>query len=386
MAYTFSLPSVTVLSDSQKAALYAEAEDVFIISGCPGSGKTTVALLRSRGKKFDSKYHYTVWANLLFGYLLNLSPQLDVGESYFSTFHSWFWGRYRKSSWSRSEPFDEAGISESFDEDNSNHGEYYEEFQLDEGQDLPLVVRAGLSKISNKLVICMDEAQDVMGMSTDLGNEVTNTMELCREYGKSPISIKLTTNWRNTKPIFLLSKAIVPEINSTIKCDNYAKEKGILPILYKLPGNDIIFEKIVEIIKGESGRNIGIMHDSLNVLNELNGFLKEAGVETTIYNGNEHRRRSYQEKRTFLKSMSNVVLCTFKSCKGLEFNTVIVPEISHLSDDLTSKKGYYVGCTRAQDRLVLFQNTNSYNLPNWFQGISSDLYEVISNNQESDLF
>ena len=50
MPYTFSLPGTGDLSTDQRFALKTEPKDVFIISGCPGSGKTTVALLDQKVK------------------------------------------------------------------------------------------------------------------------------------------------------------------------------------------------------------------------------------------------------------------------------------------------------------------------------------------------
>ena len=172
MPYTFSLPSIAALSQGQKIALNAESKDVFILSGCPGSGKTTVALLRAKGKGSDPRFHFTVWAQMLYGYLLGLSGQLEVGESYFSTFHSWFMRKFRIKT------FDSKGINiEGIVSTLQEQGILFDEFQLDEGQDLPVEVRSALSLITRKLVICMDEAQDVTGASSGIGRAIDDTID-----------------------------------------------------------------------------------------------------------------------------------------------------------------------------------------------------------------
>ena len=163
MPYQFSLPSINDLSRDQRIALLANMEEVFIISGCPGSGKTTVALLRARNKGADPKSHYTVWANLLYGYLLNIAPLLKVSEGHFSTFYSWFYWNYGRPNGVQG--FNQEGPNiEGIKRCLNNASIKYDEFQLDEGQDLPLEIRCGLAGITKKLVICMDPAQDVQGV------------------------------------------------------------------------------------------------------------------------------------------------------------------------------------------------------------------------------
>lgn len=373
MPYTFSNPGTLDLSRSQRIALQAPADDVLIISGCPGSGKTTVALLRSKGRGADQRYHYTVWANLLYGFLLNSAGTLGLDESHFSTFFTWFGRTYRERG------FDHQGYrTDVIVSTLRRGGQKFTELQLDEGQDIPLKVRCALSMATQKMVICMDPAQDVQGYCDKDINEIQATIDHLRsEYNRSPMAIQLSTNWRNTQPVFEFAKQIVPELNNQTAVSNFSKQRGDLPQFYEFDNIDQISQRIIRIIQNEPGRNIGIFDDSLETLKKINQALKNAGLNTTIYNNYEHNKRDRAEKTRFFRSMNNIILSTFTSCKGLEFNTVIIADISKLSDDLTKKKGYYVGCTRAQENLIIFRDTSAMQIPNWFQQIDRSTYKKL---------
>ena len=374
MPYTFSLPGTGDLSTDQRFALKTEPKDVFIISGCPGSGKTTVALLRSKGKGSNSKFHYTVWANMLYGYLLNVSNQLEVSESHFSTFWSWFYRNFKYIDFNNP-----SRIAQTL------HGArvMFDELQLDEGQDIDIEIRTALASISKKMIICMDPAQDVNGTCNQHEDEIQKSIRYLESQGKSPKHIRLDVNWRNTQQIFAFSKSIIPEINSSIQISRFVKQ-GDKPKLFKLDGQNKIFEKVVELINEEGGRNIGILSDSPTELKSLQNHLSNKNISSSRYCTQEHRRRNSTEKRKFLTSMENVILSTFISCKGLEFDIVIFLDISNFSDDFKKKKGYYVGATRALTKLIMFKDTSNYSLPSWFNRIDNSLYDEIGSSNSFD--
>ena len=83
MPYKYAPPALTDLNRDQRMAHGFDGAnvDVLILTGCPGSGKTTVSMLRNGGRDC-SKRHYAVYANLLRGYLINSAGQLNVPESF----------------------------------------------------------------------------------------------------------------------------------------------------------------------------------------------------------------------------------------------------------------------------------------------------------------
>lgn len=73
----------------------------------------------------------------------------------------------------------------------------------------------------------------------------------------------------------------------------------------------------------------------------------------------------YEDKYAFpdgCPQLKNVHITTFKSAKGLEFDTVIIPDFNKMSSIVGSYnvdwQDFYVGCTRARSNLFLFSNSN----------------------------
>jgi len=63
------------------------------------------------------------------------------------------------------------------------------------------------------------------------------------------------------------------------------------------------------------------------------------------------------EKRDELNNLKNIIVTTFKSAKGLEFQAIIMPNIqTALTRQFKTREHYYVGCTRAKEQLYLIFN------------------------------
>lgn len=381
MPYTYAPPAVTDLNlDQQMAFSWDESKDVLILTGCPGSGKTTVAMLRNGGQDCANR-KYAVYANLLLGYLLNSAKDLNVPESFFQTFHSWAW--QESGGWNP--PADKPQmLGESWDRWfvrwSAKQTSRLREFTLDEGQDLPLEVRCSLTHFTETLVISMDEAQDVR--SECEGNELLRTMNYLQStLGKTVSHFKLSKNWRNTKSVFEFSRAIVPEMNALTQGVDFDQGDGEKPQLFKFDSSEDYFDELIAIIRNATGLNVAVLCDSLNQLRILHKTLGNAGFDTTKFDSSEFKKiRGRAAKNTFLKGMSNIVLSTFQSCKGLEFDVVVLADVAGMSDDLSKRKGYYVGCTRARSQLVLLFDRSSGDMPNWLQQFELsklELFETI---------
>ena len=62
------------------------------------------------------------------------------------------------------------------------------------------------------------------------------------------------------------------------------------------------------------------------------------------------------ERNHVENNLKNILVTTFKSAKGMEFDTVIIPEFQLLTNEF--KTQYFVGCTRAKSNLFVFSKSS----------------------------
>ena len=90
-----------------------------------------------------------------------------------------------------------------------------------------------------------------------------------------------------------------------------------------------------------------------------------------------------QDKQSVL---GKIHISTFKSAKGLEFDTVIIPQIELIDDAFTNQLNeYYVALTRAKTNLILLSNKRVENIYK-FNKIDSSLYDKISYTEQKSLY
>ena len=120
--------------------------------------------------------------------------------------------------------------------------------------------------------------------------------------------------------------------------------------------NDEQNDAIIEIINdfGSSTHNIAILVPWKKHVKVFEEVLESNGI-------NGFSAFAAGDGFTSCPPIENIHITTFKSAKGLEFDTVIIPNFE-LYNKITGKfniewKDYYVGCTRAKSNLFLISNS-----------------------------
>lgn len=331
--YYFRLPALTELTISQQAAL--EETGQVAISGGPGTGKSVVSLYRhitnhSNGRK-----------SLLITYTTTLAKYLAACC------------RLQTPNASKNVRTSLKGCPKSY--------EQFYEVIIDEAQDLD---KDYYDKISNfKVSYGADDSQILYPEHSSHEAELQNRYP-------SNVAYTLDKNFRNTQSIMNFARKAFPNAFIPMSLINaLSNNPGEPPTLIITGGNafgetsnakqNSAIKQIIDAFSNDV-TNIAILVPFKNGVKSFKNILKEMGITDFSY--------YYEDLNDFphgCNSIKNVHITTFKSAKGLEFDTVIIPNFDNMNN-LIGKyhiewNDYYVAVTRTRSNLYLM---SSINIPN----------------------
>lgn len=325
--YYFNLPPITQLTIDQQAAL--NETNAIALSGGPGTGKSVVSLWRhisnhQRNKQSQLLTYTTTLAMYL--RMCSKSQNKKASENVDSSY-SWL-----------------------------NKASKRDEIIVDEAQDLPSSYYERLIKYSSVISYGADDAQILYPDNSTTQSQLKTIFPSNRNY-------QLSRNFRSTQRIMQFAKAAFIDAyipSSTIA--NLSNNVGELPIMLISGGNklDMSNDKqdaaIINIIRTFTGEthNIAIL---LPWKNQVREFYNKI-------NGTYPCSRYYEDRNDFPNGcgpISNIHITTFKSSKGLEFDTVIIPNFDKMFDNIPAHlplkwQDFYVAVTRARSNLYLIVN------------------------------
>lgn len=338
MPYYFNLPLVTELTPDQQMAV--DEPNPLALSGGPGTGKSVVCLWR------HIRNHSTGVSNSL---LLTYTKTLE---------------HYLRAS------------AQTQDEDSSQHidrvfwwithnATSYDEIIIDEGQDVNKEKFSRFLNYTEKLTFGADERQSMYLSNEDL-NELLNWFNTDQCFNDN-VRITLNRNFRNSKEILLFTRSVFPNFLIPHNTIAGARATGLKPIM-KLDlgwGAENQIDEIISIINdfNSDTHNIAVLVPFTNQVENFYSLINneiDTNIEVTMYQ-NEHEE---------FTGLSGVHITTFKSSKGTEFDTVIIPEFDSYSWNLTNRPNvvaendYYVAFTRAKTNLFLLCRNGFPNIGN----------------------
>lgn len=324
MAYYFELPTFTQLTNNQRLAL--EEDDAIALSGGPGTGKTVVSLWR------HIRNHELGQRDSL---LLTYTKTLEF---------------YLKSTASRQNYTASSNIGRTYCwinncKDNGAEKRDYDEIIIDEAQDVGGNNYDTISNYTKMVSYGADDAQSLYQDSCSLSY-------LQRKFSNNE-DYELSQNFRNSREILEFTKSVFPYINIPHNIMSSSITTGKKPFLQELGFRnfeELVVDNIVEITEefSASTHNIGVLLPSERQVN--------------IYYERLQRRIScskYYSSMEGFDSLERIHVTTFKSAKGLEFDTVIIPGFDSYdwfienTGGTFSENDYYVALTRAKRNLFL---------------------------------
>ena len=337
MPYYFRLPTDEELTLPQKAAIN-EIEQI-ALSGGPGTGKSVVSLYRHLSNHENSNRSLLITYTTTLARYLSECCRLRNPEA----------SRYVRSAY--------AG--------RPKRSENFSEIIIDEAQDLDVEYFDQISGFN--ISYGADDAQI-------LYPEHSSTKEELEERFKNNVEYVLDRNFRSTLAIMKFARVAFPNAyipQNTL--DALANNPGEKPTLIVTDGNPLFNEnarsirdnairEIIETFRADT-YNIAILLPFKNTVKEYHDILDEMDIAHSFY---------YEDQKEFPNGcppIDNVHITTFKSAKGLEFDTVLVPDFGSMDYlcnkyDVIDWNDFYVAVTRARTNLYLFSNNNIPQLNN----------------------
>lgn len=329
------------LDDDQIKVLTATLDKSCIVSGCAGSGKSVLALIKAQRiqKERGNDYEIIVYTKALCRYMESGRKALGLNNPFYYL-HKW------KRSWC------------------DKQADY---IIVDEIQDFTSEEIQGFINAARKNFFFFgDNAQSIY---YDPGRNVAlEDIGYLLPQDNKPKMWELYRNYRLPIQVARFVQYVGIDLNpfeeSTYK--NAGGDDSIPHVLqYESPIEQI------EAIK----RIIGDRLTDAAILLPLNEQVKEVGKILTSLEVNYEQQ--YRDREDFRNSKdnldfntSNLKLMTYHSAKGLQFETVFLP-LLETSDIEAKRKALYVAMTRTYKQLYIMY---SGNLPNVLADIPAELY------------
>ena len=320
MAYYFRLPVITDLTIAQQSVL--NEPKPLAVSGGPGTGKSVVSLWRhirnhSRNKK-----------SLLLTYTKSLEAYLKASASSENT---------------------NAGnnVARTYDWTTNNQNSSFEEIIIDEAQDVELARYEVINKLTPMVSFSADDNQMLYPSRGVKEQDLHGLFPSNTRY-------ELSDNFRNTIEIVRFVKSMFP-----LRLISDGHENGEKPRLILTNQNRTIQENvIIDILNNfkSDTHNIAILVPLKSHVDSWYNFLIAKGFNTSRFVNTDGE----------IGTIENIHVTTFKSSKGLEFDTIILPDFNAYLQNISSlnvveENDYYVVFTRARRNIFLLDNSASLN-------------------------
>ena len=353
----FELPSYNELSADEDGVLALALDESAVVVGGPGSGKTLMALYRAKLMHDLGRPTFMLMYNrLLSSYTKTAVKSLGI-SSIVDTYHHWFpnfWKRHYGSfppkidrwtfDWSECK---RTLISRPMPTAMKRH------LIVDEGQDLPTDLYLLLKPMSRSLIVFADQNQRITEhQSTVADIQAATGIELL---------LQLRANMRNTPEIaefasyFDVGLRLGPDSSQPrVPGHPDAETKDRRPRLIAHAKLHEAISYIAAYERANPWETIGVLLPLKDSVRQFYNRLRDKTSNPVQIYLNRSERRPGDSLVDL--STSGLKVITWASCKGLEFDSVFLPELQTVredprSDDLRMK--LYVACTRARRALTL---------------------------------
>ncbi len=251
---------------------------------------------------------------------------------------------------------------------------------IDEGQDFEpgfykFIQMCGRQLNHGALTVLADENQRLEEDRHSSLDEIKTALRITK---KPERQFVLTKNFRNTTPIAKLAGHFYAGLPTGIP--EYPDKLGMQPILIENMNVDKQIEHISNILKLRGSLEVGVIVDDET---DRKYFYEQLTENLKNYQVQTYTSREFNLSESLVFDRQGVVsVLNRKSCKGLEFDMVFVPQLQKMKvedSNLTNfKMNMYVICSRARTELIFMCDKGELEPPEvlkYFPSKSSQLIE-----------
>ncbi len=332
------------LDEDQIQVLMATLDKSCIVSGCAGSGKSVLALIKAQRiqKEKGTNYQIIVFTKALCNYMNSGKKELGLTKPFY---YHWVWQNRL----------------------NAPHSDYV---IVDEIQDFSVAeIEEFITSTNKNFFFFGDTAQSIyQGLKDTIAvDEIRTSIPTAR----SAKEWELYKNYRLPLPVARFVQPIGVDLPPFIESTYKSQEKE-LPRVIKYESKAKQLEAIHRIIESNNMDDVAILlPDNETVLKTYQALSSMGGNYEYRYNDREDFRNNVDNLNF---DSTNPKIMTYHSAKGLQFETIFIPFIEDFVEDGDSnQKALYVAMTRTYRNLyVVFSNQ----LPSLLSKIESKLYKT----------
>jgi superfamily I DNA/RNA helicase len=317
------------LDDDQIRVLMAVLEKSCVVAGCAGSGKSVLALIKAQRvqKEKGNNYKIIVFTKALCRYMNAGKEVLQLENDFF---YYWDWKNRR----------------------NAPSADY---IIVDEIQDFTKEeIEEFIAATNKNFFFFGDTAQSIYdGLKETLPvEEVRNLLPQDRR----PKFFELYRNYRLPIPVARLVQHVGIDLDGYDE-SIYKSKETVMPKFLKYQNVDEQVKSIVDIIRNNALTDVGILLPHNENVWKFHTLLNNCHLDHEIKYEDRQEWTNRVDNLNF--TTENPKVMTYHSAKGLQFETVFIPDIEELTTDTqrrkSEQKALYVAMTRTyRDLYVMF--------------------------------
>lgn len=337
-----------------------------LVTGPPGSGKTTVTLMRATRQLLKEKtVRLLTYQHLLRYSLISIAD--PILKDHIHTIYRWLYYTFDINPEVHTKADMEALMKKV--------GLQVDEILIDEGQDLPKTIFEALPTITSRIAVGADSGQ----MFYEKGTKSEAIGEVLKAH-LDLMPIPLQFNYRNYFETYDFARQFMPPNSfSEVMLEHMPKGKGGAdqrPIIIQSPDDEATLERIIDLMLDNEFVNVAVLFYYPHEVDIWHRRIRSrmAQDRPDLYVSKFHSDMSIYQRDQEAEKMQNFVVTTYKYIKGLEFQVVIMPSMQYAMNKpaIETPQHYYVACTRATQKLFLLYSTPDK--PHWLKSFRQETY------------